>query len=419
MASNDFNENFDFDEMALPFDDAAELAEQLACIRRAALNKNAYRLKLIASGVGETEAAQLAQTAAIFMGAPSQQKPPQRSSGPQTLTSILGASTGGLPGFKPGAVAKKKLDGVAFAQKKTQEAQERLAAAAAVKAAEATVAAEAEKPANAANEPDETKPLDFFLANFTDCAVKDDQATMEAPMFSLATKPDMTSWKWTSTDGKKTVVVDPGKGGRATIHDKDILIYCISRLVAAINAGKKPSRLVRFTAYDFFKATNRPTRGGDYNRFKEALNRLSGTRVTTNVETGKTRHAKGFGFINGWEIIEKSEKDDRMVAVEIELSLWIYRAIAAKEVLTINPNYFALRKPLERRLYEIARKHVGKQASWEMGIEALRDKCGSATVALRNWRVELKKIIEADTLPDYLIELQEKTVLFKPRPHPV
>ena len=66
MASNDFNENFDFDEMALPFDDAAELAEQLACIRRAALNKNAYRLKLIASGVGETEAAQLAQTAAIF-----------------------------------------------------------------------------------------------------------------------------------------------------------------------------------------------------------------------------------------------------------------------------------------------------------------------------------------------------------------
>ena len=292
----------------------------------------------------------------------------------------------------------------------------------AAKTAEAAARAKAAAPApESVPEPelDETKPLDFFVANFTDCAVKDDQATMEAPMFSLSTKQDMTSWKWTSTDGKKTVIVDPGKTGRATIHDKDILIYCISRLVAAINEGKKPSRLVRFTAYDYLKATNRPTRGGDYDRFKEALNRLSGTRVTTNVETGKTRHAKGFGFINGWEIIEKSEKDNSMIAVEVELSLWIYRAIAAKEVLTISPNYFALRKPLERRLYEIARKHVGKQASWEMGIEALRDKCGSATVALRNWRVELKKIIEADTLPDYLIELQEKTVLFKPRPHPV
>lgn len=262
---------------------------------------------------------------------------------------------------------------------------------------------------------DETRPLNFFVANFVDCAVKDDQATMEAPMFSLSTKQDMASWKWTSTDGKKTVVVDPGKTGRATIHDKDILIYCISRLVAAINEGKKPSRLVRFTAYDYLKATNRATRGDDYDRFKEALNRLSGTRVTTNVETGKTRHGKGFGFINGWEIIEKSEKDDRMVAVEIELSLWIYRAIAAKEVLTINPDYFTLRKPLERRLYEIARKHVGKQASWEIGIEALRDKCGSTEAALYNWRIKLRHVIQSDALPDYRMELDGDTVRFAPK----
>ena len=290
-------------------------------------------------------------------------------------------------------------------------------------------AAAVEKPAEATAQPsapaqvpepelDETKPLDFFVANFTDCAVKDDQATMEAPMFSLSTKQDMTSWKWTSTDGKKTVVVDPGKTGRATIHDKDILIYCISRLVAAINEGKKPSRLVRFTAYDYLKATNRATRGDDYDRFKDALNRLSGTRVTTNVETGKTRHAKGFGFINGWEIIEKSEKDDRMVAVEIELSLWIYRAIAAKEVLTISPNYFSLRKPLERRLYEIARKHVGKQASWEIGVEALRDKCGSTEAALYNWRIKLRHVIQSDALPDYRMELNGDTVRFVPKDAP-
>lgn len=262
---------------------------------------------------------------------------------------------------------------------------------------------------------DETKPLDFFVANFSDYAIKDDQATMEAPMFSLSTKQDMTSWKWTSTDGKKTVVVDPGKTGRATIHDKDILIYCISRLVAALNEGKKPSRLVRFTAYDYLKATNRATRGDDYDRFKDALNRLSGTRVTTNVETGKTRHGKGFGFINGWEIIEKSDKDNSMIGVEVELSLWIYRAIAAKEVLTISPGYFKLRKPLERRLYEIARKHVGKQASWEIGIQALRDKCGSTEAALNNWRTKLRHVIQSDALPDYRLELNRNTVRFVPK----
>lgn len=242
---------------------------------------------------------------------------------------------------------------------------------------------------------------------------------MEAPMFSLSTKMDMSTWKWSSSDGKKNVTVEPGATGRATQHDKDILIYCISQIVAAANDGKPHSRLVRFTAYDFFKATKRGTSGDEYVRFKAALKRLSGTRVTTNIETNKTRETRGFGFIDGWGVVEKSEKNERMVAVEVELSRWLYNAIEACEVLTISADYFALRKPLERRLYEIARKHVGRQQGWEIGLEALRDKCGSNTAALRNWRVELKKIIEADTLPDYSIELQGEAVLFKPRPRPV
>ncbi len=37
-------------------------------------------------------------------------------------------------------------------------------------------------------------------------------------------------------------------------------------------------------------------------------------------------------------------------------------AIKAHEVLTLPPDYFRLRKPTERRIYEIARKHCGKQA---------------------------------------------------------
>ena len=309
--------------------------------------------------------------------------------------------------------APKKLSSLEFAQKRTEEALKRTAAAEAAAAAAAVSVKAAEA------EPDETKPLDFFLANFANCAIKDDQASMEVPMFSLSTKPDMKSWRWASVDGRKTVVVEPSNKGRATIHDKDILIYCMSQIIAAINAGKPHSRLVRFTAYDFFTSTNRSTRGDEYDRFKAALKRLRGTQITTNIATGKARQAKGFGFIDSWGVIEKSEKDDRMVAVEVELSRWLYNAIEAKEVLTINPEYFALRKPLERRLYEIARKHLGKQESWEIGIETLRDKCGSATAAMRNWRIDLKKIIEADTLPDYFMELQEKIVLFKHRPGPV
>lgn len=246
---------------------------------------------------------------------------------------------------------------------------------------------------------------DFFVADQIDYVLKDDQATMEAPIFSLSTKEDKKLWTWASVDGKKNVAVAPGFYGRATQHDKDVLIYCTSQLMHAVNAGKEPPRVVRFTAYDFLVATNRPTGGVGYERMRDALNRLSGTQITTNIVTGKSRAAKGFGIVDSWEVVEKSPSDDRMVAVEVKLSDWLMNAIHSKEVLTISPEYFRLRKPLERRLYEVARKHVGLQGIWEIGIEALRDKCGSTVARLRQFRGELEKIIEADTLPEYRMTL--------------
>ena len=38
------------------------------------------------------------------------------------------------------------------------------------------------------------------------------------------------------------------------------------------------------------------------------------------------------------------------------------RAIESNEVVTISNDYFRLRRPLERRLYEIGRKHCGGQS---------------------------------------------------------
>jgi len=181
--------------------------------------------------------------------------------------------------------------------------------------------------------PDKHKQVDFFVADLVDYALKDDQATMEAPIFSLTTREDKKLWRWTSSDGKKTVEVAPGFYGRATQHDKDVLIYCTSQLVAALNAGKKLQRVVRFTAYDFLVATNRNTRGDDYERLRDALNRLAGTQITTNIVTGKKggRAAKGFGIIDTWEVVEKAPGDSRMVAVEVKLSDWLFNAINAKE----------------------------------------------------------------------------------------
>lgn len=244
---------------------------------------------------------------------------------------------------------------------------------------------------------------DFFVCDLVDYALKDDMASMEAPIFSLSTREDKKILKWTSEDGKKSVEVASAYG-RATQHDKDILIYCASQLTEAINQGLTPSKTVRFTAYNFLITTNRHTNDVSYARLRDALKRLAGTQITTNIQTGKSRISEGFSIIDKWRIVEKSQGDGRMVAVEVTLSDWLYNSIQAHEVLTMHPDYFRLRKPLERRLYEIARKHVGKQGVWKIALSALHGKSGSADV-LRNFKVKLKEIIEADTIPEYRYQL--------------
>jgi plasmid replication initiation protein len=269
------------------------------------------------------------------------------------------------------------------------------------------IAAEADKSRN------RNPPQDFFLADFADCAFKDDQATMEASVFSLAKKKDHKLWTWTSADGKKTVEVAPGFYGRATQHDKDILIYCTSQLVAAINAGQMPNRTVRFSVYNFLLATKKGTSGDEYKRFIAALDRLKGTQIKTNIEAGAYRVAKGFGLIDTWGIIERTQNGTRAVAIEVTLSEWLFHAINAKEVLTINPRYFDLGRPLEKRLYEIARKHVGMQGSWRIGIEALRDKCGSTVSRIRQFRDELKEIETLDTLLEYKLAIEKDSAHYR------
>ena len=76
---------------------------------------------------------------------------------------------------------------------------------------------------------------DFFVCDIFDVIPKDDLATMEHPIFSLSTKPDRRILNYTHNGTDITVV--PSMRGLATIHDKDILIFCISQLMAALNAG--------------------------------------------------------------------------------------------------------------------------------------------------------------------------------------
>ncbi|MBN9889806.1 replication initiator protein A [Salipiger abyssi] len=263
--------------------------------------------------------------------------------------------------------------------------------------------------------PDRHPTADFFVCDIFDAAPKDDLGSMEHPIFSLSTRPDrrVLSYAHNGT----TVEVTPSVKGRATIHDKDVLIYCVSQLMAALNAGREISRTLQLKAHDLLVATNRDTSGDAYTRLKEAFERLAGTRITTNMATGGTETTSGFGLIEAWEIVRRS-RGGRMVSVTVTLSDWLFRAVLAKSVLTLSRDYFRLRKPLERRLYELARKHCGRQPRWQVSVPVLHKKTGSAA-PLRVFRAALRRIAADGNLPDYrLAELPGDMILVERRAAP-
>ncbi|MDG1372154.1 MAG: replication initiator protein A [Paracoccaceae bacterium] len=259
---------------------------------------------------------------------------------------------------------------------------------------------------------------DFFVCDIFDAAPKSDMASMEHPLFTLSTKPDMMPRRYEMNDN--WIELRPSSIGLATVFDRDILIYCISQCMAALNEGRQIHRTMRLSAHDVLKATNRDTSDKGYAGFKAALTRLRSTEIQTNITTGGVEQWEVFGFIDAAKTIRKS-RQGRMLAVEITLSDWLFNALDAKrgEILTISPQYFQLRKPLERRLYEIARKSCGtKNRMLRYGMEKLRMKTGSQSTP-KEFRRMVKAIVDMNNekshIPDYSFELDGDLFIIRPR----
>jgi plasmid replication initiation protein len=263
--------------------------------------------------------------------------------------------------------------------------------------------------------PDRHPTADFFVCDIFDASPKDDLGSMEHPIFSLSTRPDRRVLSYHHNN--VAITITPSVRGRATIHDKDILIYCISQLMAALNVGREISRTLHLKAHDLLVATNRDTSGDAYARLREAFERLAGTRITTNLTTDGLETTRGFGLLESWEIVRRS-RGGRMISVTVTLSEWLFRAVLSKSVLTLSRDYFRLRKPLERRVYELARKHCGRQPGWRVSVTTLHKKAGSAA-PVRVFRAALRRMIVDDHLPDYEMREEPGDMIIFERRHQV
>ena len=230
---------------------------------------------------------------------------------------------------------------------------------------------------------------------------------MEFPFFSLQKQPRLEPFIY--DDGKVRIEISPGQKGIANIWDKDILIYIGSLLNDRLEHNQPLNRTITFAAYDFLRVTGRGTGKRAYELFLDALFRLRSTTIVTTIEAGGQKERRGFGWIESWRVVERQAANGKptMAAVEVIINDWMFRSIVQdRRVLTISRDYFQLGRGIERRLYELARKHVGAQPEWWIGLERLHEKCGSLDTR-RKFKYRLKAIAEAQSLPDYRMEMLE------------
>ena len=256
----------------------------------------------------------------------------------------------------------------------------------------------------------------------SDLPLKDQREIMERPFFSLQKRKRLKPIEYRSPEGEAWVKVEAMPAyGMATIWDADILIWAASVLNRMKERGINDlPRTLTTTTYDLLRGIRRGTGGRAYQELQAALQRLETTSIRTSVRAPKRRTEAQFGWLDGWTL-EVDPETDQPRGMTITLSNWVYEGIVReRSLLTMHQDYFLLTGGLERALYRIARKHTGQQrGGWSCRVELLHKKTGSDSKA-KEFNRMLRKIIEADQLPDYSLSMTrtvngEPAVLFELR----
>lgn len=239
--------------------------------------------------------------------------------------------------------------------------------------------------------------------------LKNDLVLLEFPFFSISKNPDNKIFQWASACGRKTIEILPSARGRATMDDSRILVFVVSNLVQMANRGA-PSRRLRFRVGDYLDFLGRTAQGGkDKDEVEMAMDRLAGTRVKTNVWESTSRTSENFGFIENWKIVEKNNHYGTAV-FDIKISEFTFQAIQSFGVLTLCKSYPQL-PPLARRIYEIGRKHCGRQRNWKVAISLLHHKSGSSS-NIHEFKRKLSEISKRGTLGEYCVWIEGSYVVF-------
>lgn len=222
---------------------------------------------------------------------------------------------------------------------------------------------------------------DLFIADLSTAPLKEMAEHLEFPFFGLPTQPYRGPRRFGDEHGNY-IELRPGLAGLPTIQDQDILIYCMTRAMAEVRAGRPIPERVQMSAGELLQFANRPTGGRQYSSVEAAIYRLTELTLATNIRGKDAVYTEIFGIVDRASMVRSNSlariHNGALLGCSIVLSSWIREALEAKRVLTLHDDYFRLRTPLERAVYQVVRKHCGEQQMWRIGLSKLRAKVGSS-----------------------------------------
>lgn len=245
----------------------------------------------------------------------------------------------------------------------------------------------------------------FRLDSPLTAEIRGERSLMAFPFFALAKNAWMKPLTYQSN--AVSIEVRPSASGVATIYDKEIVLYIASLMLAKIEVGENVTQDFVFTAHDLFTVTGANHSARSYGRLSEALERLQGTQIKTNIEAGGEGEEGFFSWLSEAKLHYSRTRggERRLKAVKVRLCDWLFRAILLdRHVLDYAAAYFQL-GPIERRIYEVARS--SGEDRLEVDLATFRLQIGYQN-PLANFRNALKQIAAADSIPDYRLELIEQ-----------
>ena len=240
--------------------------------------------------------------------------------------------------------------------------------------------------------------------------IQGERTVAEFPFFALTKRAQMEPMTFKSDSAR--IEINPSKTGVATIYDKEILLYIASLMVERLENGETVDRSISFTANDLFRMTGTNSSARSYTSLKASLNRLQGTQIITNIETGGEGSDSAFSWLLKADIkYTKLPNGERRVKhVEVMLCDWLHRAILTdRRIAAYHDDFFKL-GPIERRLYELAKFNCVDGARLELDAVDLAGRVGCSLEprSIENFKRTLREVARDQSLPEYSLTLTDR-----------